>query len=166
VAQRISYFSLILFALSTLNACVSIDVGKVKTQKSTIARYDSPSAPFEEVKTVHLDKKWLNRTNGNIISHLSDCQNPNEPSLENIFKGIVSEIDDVRIIHSGTVNYNFRKALHSVVEGYVDGVSTRFELMIFKKHDCTYILTYAATAKSFADNQREFNNFVKRFVVP
>ncbi len=149
-----------------LTGCVSLDFKKVSGLKSQEAKWVNPSPPFQKVETEQLDQKWSNKKNGNIISFLSDCENPTDPSLENIFKGITSEIENTAIIHSGEVDYNARKALHSVVEGQVDGVATRFELMIFKKNNCTYILTYAAAAGSFSENQRDFANFVKGFKVP
>jgi hypothetical protein len=168
-AMRISQllrFIFTFFTLVLMGACVSVNLGKSESQRSREAKWTSPKAPFVELKSIHLDKTWRNNKNGNTISYLSDCHNPADPSLENIFKGITSEIEEVTVVQSDRVDYNSREALHTTVEGAVDGVPTRFELMIFKKNDCTYILTYATTAKAFAENQRDFNSFVREFNVP
>ena len=147
-------------------ACVSIDIGKNRSKKSDDVQFAEPSEPFRENEVVHLDKSWRHEKNGGTISFLSDCGNSADPSLKAIFNGVTSEIENVAVIESNEVIYNSREALHSTVEGKVDGVPTRFELIIFKKNSCLYILTYAAVANSFSANQKEFQKFVKRFVVP
>jgi len=162
INAKFFYFALLL----NLVSCVSVKLSNVEAQKSRDAKYTAPNRLFHEVPTPHLDKKWANTSNGNIISFLSDCNNPTDPSLENIFKGLTSEVDNVQIIEAVSTQFNSRAALHSTVQGVVDGVGTRFELMIFKKNDCTYILTYAAAEKSYADNREDFNKFIKGFIVP
>lgn len=151
---------------SLLMSCVSVQIAVPSSTKSTVAQYQSPKKPFEEQTGRDLDRLWRNSLNGNTISYLSDCENPTDPSLQSIFKGITSEIDNPKIIKNEDLIYNSREGLRSVVEGVVDGVKTRFELLIFKKNNCTYILTYAAVAQSFSENQKDFDRFLKDFKVP
>ncbi len=146
--------------------CVSVKFAGTEAKKSTDVKLVTPDKPFAEMKSAHIDRSWQNSKNGNIISYLSDCENPTDPSLENIFKGITSEIDQPQVIQSNPVEFNQRQALHAIVDGNVDGMATRFELMLFKKNNCLYVLTYAAAAAAFAENQRDFAQFVKGFKVP
>jgi hypothetical protein len=159
-------FIFILTSTALFISCVSVGFKSPKTQKSDEVIFSSPDKNYDEVKSQYLDKSWRDRKTGATISYLSDCNNPTDPSLESIFKGITSEIDEVNVIESNHVDFNSRDALHSQVEGNVDGIATRFELMIFKKNNCTYILTYAAEANAYAIGQRDFSKFVKGFVVP
>ncbi len=155
-----------LFVLIGTGGCVSIDFKSQPPQKSENVNFNTPSKAYEEVSSRHLDRSWRNNKTGASISYLSECQSAIDPSLENIFKGITSEISSVAVIDSHFVDYNSREALHAQVEGKVDGVDTRFELMIFKKNNCTFILTYASKSEAFSSGQREFRAFVKGFVVP
>lgn len=163
--RRLFQFIYLLPSL-TFVACVSVNFEGDPPQKSKTAEFTAPISPFHEIESRHLDKSWQNTKTGSTISFLSDCYGAVDPTLDNIFNGILSEIEDKRIIESHNVDYNEREALHSTVEGKVDGIQTRFELMIFKKNNCIYILTYAAKEGAFAHNQRDFLKFVKGFHVP
>ena len=146
---------LALLATLVLVNCVSVKLSERKVIKSSSTLYVIPSKPFYEVKNQHLDKAWQNKNTGGTISYLSDCNNPVDTSLDNILRGIISEIEHANVIESSQVTYNDRDALHAYVSGKVDGVNSQVELIIFKKNNCTYILTYAAAAKVFGENQRE-----------
>ncbi|OFZ20290.1 MAG: hypothetical protein A2Z20_12805 [Bdellovibrionales bacterium RBG_16_40_8] len=145
---------------------MSLNFKPSPAQKSSVVKFHSPNPGYAEVSSASLDKLWQNKKTGCSISYLSDCNNPTDPSLQNIFKGITSEIESVSVISSSFIEYNYREALRSIVEGRIDGVSTRFELVIFKKNSCTYILTYAATTNAFSNEKPIFNHFVEMFRVP
>jgi hypothetical protein len=151
---------------SLVMGCVSVKIGGSVPQKSQDMKYRSPTGKFEEVKSNEVDHSWRNTQNGNTISILSECGDPTDPSLEQIQTGIISEIEHSQVLELHHIDYNARDGVHSLLEGRVDGVPTRFELVIFKKNNCTYVLSYAAVAKSFGDNQRDFESFVKGFKVP
>ncbi len=150
----------------TLGGCVSLNFGGAKIIKSNEVKFKEPVKPFREVKTAAQDHTWRNELNGNTISYLSECNDPSDPSLEQIATGITGEIDDAQKIESSEVDFNSRPALHSIVDGKVDGIATRFELMILKKNSCIYVLTYAAVTSDFAASQKDFIAFAKGFQVP
>jgi hypothetical protein len=56
--------------------------------------------------------------------------------------------------------------LTTVAEGRVDGVLTRLELMLFKKNNCLYTLSYVALTKSFNDNREAYSKFSESFKAP
>lgn len=146
--------------------CMSVSFKAPPPQKSAAVIFNPPKGAFAEISSPHLDHSWQNKASGSTISYLSDCNNPTDPSLENIFKGITSEIDGVSVINSNRFTYNAREALRSRVAGLVDGVKTNFELIIFKKNNCTYILTFVTMADGNIQDENEFTNFLKGFVVP
>lgn len=160
------HHSVLLIIVLFISACVSVGFKPPVTEKSKTISYLEPDKIFAEASSKQLDRLWHNHSNGSTISFLSECNNSTDPTLENIFKGITSELDEVNTLELNRVSYNSRDALHAQVEGAVDGVLTRFELMIFKKNSCTYILTYASAAAVFGTGQREFHKFVKGFSVP
>jgi hypothetical protein len=159
------YFSFMTLMSLQIAACVSIGVGQHRSKKSDAVELKPPDEPFEEVEVVNLDQSWTNPKNGNTISYISECELKSDSPLKSIFQSIISSLDDAAIIEESNVYYNAREAYQAIVEGRVDGVLTRFQLLIFKKNNCNYILTYTAVAKSFADNQKQFQKFVKGFKV-
>ena len=86
--------------------------------------------------------------------------------LEGIQQSMLYGIDNVKVLKSITMTYNEREALNSVVEGKVDGVDTKLELMILKKNRCTYMISYVALKKSFDSDVPVFQNFLKTFEAP
>ncbi len=154
-------------ALAALvTSCVSIGFRPPTPIKSESVKFSAPPAPFKKTQSPHVDSAWQDTASGGTISFLSDCQNPTDPSLQNILKGVTSQLESVAFNFSNTIEYNSREALHSSLDGKVDGVPTRLELVVFKKNSCIYILTYAAAAPAFGLHQRLFANFVKEFKAP
>lgn len=165
-----SYFLRILtvfFVSAFLSACVSVNIGNSgNSQKSETVKYKAPGKPFEEFKTELVDNAWKNPKNGNSISFLSECNSAADPTLETIYKGLISSIDRAESQNKNNITYNGREALRSTVSGYVDGVQSKFDLLVFKKNNCTYILSYVATEKFFSENLGAFEKFTENFVVP
>jgi len=158
------YFPIALCIL--LPRCVSVRFGDGETQRNTEVRFTPPANDFKTVDTKTLDREWRHQRDGATISYLSDCFNKSDPSLESIFEGITHEIEDIFVVEKSKTEYAEREALNTIVEGKVDGVLTRFQLFIFKKNHCTYILTYASKADVFGQHQNEFLKFVKGFSPP
>ncbi len=129
-------------------------------------KFQRPPRTFKNLHSLDVDDSWREKQNGNTISVLSECHDSPNPSLEQIQSGVISEITDAQPLETEQITFNNRDAIHSIIDGNVDGIATRFELVIFKKDDCTFILTYAGVAKAFGNNQRDFERFVKEFRVP
>jgi hypothetical protein len=147
-------------------SCVSVGLSKKEIIHNPDVRFSTPNKPFQEVESETLDKVWRHIKNGNTISFLSDCNSEEDPDLEQIQKGIVSQINNYSIVKSNPLDISQRVGLHTIVDGNVDGVNSRIELLIFKKNSCTYIITYAGLTKSFDENQNEFILFVRKFEAP
>jgi hypothetical protein len=85
-------------------------------------------------------------------------------------KGLESEalsaLNNMQVISHESWTYNDREALRSMSEGQVDGVSVKMSLVIFKKNNCSFTLSYVGRSSLFPANQTEFSAFVERFQVP
>jgi hypothetical protein len=160
-------FFFAVFAAVTLVSCVSVNIGdNSKSMKSETVTFRAPAAPFTTFKTDYVDSAWKNSKNGNSISFLSECNSSADPSLETIYQGLISSINRARSLNKKSYTFNNREALRSTVSGYVDGVQSQFDLIVFKKNNCTYILSYVATEKNFSENLSAFDTFAENFVVP
>jgi hypothetical protein len=148
------------------SGCVSVNVGPKKASKAEGVRFETPASPFAALNSEGADKAWLNKTNGNTIAYQSTCNDANDPPLDAIQSEILSVFGNVKIEKTATTEFNGREALRTEAEGVVDGVKTRTELLIFKKNDCTYTLSYVGVAKRFAEDQARFAQFVQSFGAP
>ncbi len=163
---RVIPFFLALSAPAIFCACVSVTLGKDKSKRASDIQFKAPSNPFKEMNVSGADEAWQNKSNGNMISFLSTCNDPADPSLEAVQGDLLSALDDLRVINSEKQTFNSRLALTTEAEGFIDGVRTRLETLVFKKNNCIYALSYVGVDKSFADDRGQFRDFVKTFEAP
>lgn len=152
--------------LPFLSNCVSVKLSPAEKKSSLTATFSPPGLPFSKAESEYVDHSWQSSKNGNNISYISDCDTSSDPTLQNLLNNLTHEIENLKTLKSELINYNSREALRTRLSGNVDGIQTQFEILIFKKDRCTYILNYAARESAFNDNLNDFNLFVKDFTVP
>lgn len=164
--QKAKHLALALI-FSSQAACVSVELPKkAPVTRNADVTYVAPGAPFVELKTEDLDRGWRNPRNGNSISFISECNSPVDPTLENIYAGIIKGVQNVESLRREKIHYNGREALRAVAIGDVDGVSSKIDFLIFKKNGCNYVLTYVALVSTFEQNTADFEKFVAGFKAP
>jgi hypothetical protein len=167
-AQRlVSRFVKLLFVSIYLNACVSVELNKSQpiTRNENVS-FAKPTKPFVELKASDLDHGWRNPQNGNSISFITECSPDVDPTLENIYSGIIKGVNNAESVSKNKITYNGREALRALVTGDVDGVGSKIDFLIFKKNGCTYVITYVALAATFDQNVSDFQKFVDGFRAP
>ena len=158
-------FILIFSFLFLQNGCVSVEVEEPKADKAENVKYQNPKG-YESFENAPLDQAWKNNKNGNSISFLSECGNSNDPTLEKIREGILSNLGNTKIISETSLKFNGRNALNSTVSSSIDGVDTKSEILIFKKNSCIYVITYVALDPSFDEDLEVFQKFLLEFKAP
>ncbi|HVK60017.1 MAG TPA: hypothetical protein VM432_00645 [Bdellovibrionales bacterium] len=149
-----------------LSGCVSVNIGPKGAVKSSDVRFQEPESPFESMSSTPADRAWQNTQNGNTISYLSSCNDPNDPPLDVAAAELTGDLRDATTLRSQTIQFNGREALDQDVEGKVEGVTTRIRNVIFKKNGCLYTLTYLGVAKAFEADKKHFEKFLKGFEAP
>ena len=157
---------LVALAVFAAPACVSVNIGGKKISKAARVDLREPSAPFMKWQSKNADGAWVNKKTGNTISYLSTCNDPSDPSVESAMRELLSSLDDAKTVTSGIETYNGREALHTDASGLVDGVKTRVEVVVFKRNDCVYTLSYVAVMKAFEGDQPRFKEFLDGFRAP
>lgn len=159
------FSSLALVALS--NACVSVNLGAGKgPERSTKVNYSAPGGPFHELKKTQADAAWQNSSNGNSISYLSTCNESADPSLENATDEMISVLGTTKTLSQKSYMFDGRAALDTEAEAKVEGVPTKMRTLVFKKNGCLYTLSFLGVTKSFDQDQKYFDAFVKGFSAP
>jgi len=166
MGRMTSRFSTLVFASFCISACVSVSIGPGKPVAAKNVRYKEPPPPYAQFTSEEIDAGWKNATAGTSISYKSSCGESLDLPLESIQQSMLYGIDNVKILKSQKLPYNEREALNSIVEGKVDGVDTKMQLLILKKNRCTYMISYVALKKSFEKDQKNFQNFLNHFEAP
>ncbi len=161
-----SIFFLVLAIELFCSACVSVDLKGDDPKRSKDVRFSAPQNNYSVLEDNQLDHAWRNPKTGNTISFLSECKSGNDPSFQNIRDGVTSGVSDINIERSEMIEFNQRKALSSRLGGAVDGILTKLEILILKKNDCIYVLTYVGLPESFDSDLNVFESFKREFKAP
>lgn len=146
-------------------ACVSVKIPTSTGTRATGVKAEPPPAPYEEIKGSSADKAWLSSKTGNTISYLSDC-NAGDPTLQQLETESLMGLTKLKVLESKTTTFNGREALSTQAQGEVDGVSVKTELIVFKKNNCNYTLSYGGLLKNFDKERTAFAKFLEGFRAP
>lgn len=163
---RTSWLYTIAILLSTAG-CVSVKLaGTSDAKRATGVTYREPSKPFVSESSTDVDAAWKNPRNGNVISFLSDCKDPSDPPLDNVVAGVLAGLNELNIESRETVTQQGREGRRVTAHGKVDGVASSIELLVYKRNQCIYVLTYVGVKSSFPENRGEFAKFIQGFHAP
>ncbi len=154
-----------LLFLTGLTSCISVSITP-KIGKSEHVSFKAPPKPFEHITSPGADEAWQDKSHGNLISFLTACKDPADPSLETIEKDLLSSFEDVKILNTDSSFFDGRESRKTQAQGKVDGISTKLELLVFKKNNCSYSLSYVAVEKNFDQDLPIFHQFLESFKAP
>jgi hypothetical protein len=158
---------IILIFMTQLISCVNVNLAKKDgALRAEGVQIKAPSSPFQMQKREDVDGFWKNSKNGNVISYLSDCKDPSDPPLENIIQGVLLGLTELKYETDEAQVIQGREGRRVLAYGKVDGVPSAIDLLVFKRNQCIYILSYVGVRKSFADNRPDFGRFIEGFKAP
>lgn len=157
---------LTLLFLVSGTGCVTVKLANDAGKKATGVSLQEPKKHFARDSRADVDAAWKNSKNGNVISYISDCGDPSDPSLDQIISGVVSGLGEMKTVEDTTPIIQDREARRVLVTGKVDGVPTEIDLLTYKRNHCIYILTLVGVKKTFADDRPTFNKFIDGFRAP
>jgi hypothetical protein len=158
------HFFNILFLALFMSACVSVNLPGSKVIKSKDVSFKSPDKPFKSSQSPNSDEIWESTNTASTISYYSSCSE-NEPSLKSILSSSLQGLENFKILKEDNIQINEREGINSVVEGQLEGVPVKLQVIVFKKNSCSYHLTYVALKENFDKEVNDFNNFRKNFSV-
>lgn len=156
----------ILLASAVLAGCVSVQLPSMEGKRAQEVQYNAPSTPFSALEASAADKAWLSEKTGNTISFLSDCAAKVDPELDQILDDTAQILESPKISDRSSLEFNGRAARSALVEGKMDGVPVRLKLLVLKKNDCNYTLSYTAKPSTFDAEVAAFDRFVADFRAP
>lgn len=153
-------------SVSLMGACVSVNLPVQSNRPSSGVKFLQPKPPFEEITSVHADRAWQNTKNGNSISFLSECNDPNEPSLDSVQRDYYSDFSSLQISLAEDTKMDGRHAVRIEGAGLIEGVATQIRMVVFKKNGCLYTISFIGLQTAFAADRPEFDSFVGSFSAP
>lgn len=158
---RILYIVLLLFS----SACVSVSLGTSQSKKATEVKYEQPSSVFSELKSETADKAWQSKATGNTLAYLSECNSNIESNLKSIEQDFLNALNNLSIVSTSHAQFNGRESLRTTAQGTVDGVAVQVSLLVFKKNNCNFTLSYTGKKINFDKELNEFEAFINNFRV-
>lgn len=164
--QRITTTIFILVLQLFTVSCVTVKLADNGGKKASGVTYSQPGKPFSEESRDDVDAAWKNAGNGNVISYISDCGDPSDPSLDHIVTGVLAGLAELKTLSSEAATMQGREARRVHASGKVDGVPTEIDMLAYKRNHCIYILSYVGVQKSFPEDRAAFGRFIQGFRAP
>lgn len=166
-----------LFAIAFGTSCVSVNIGPGKVERSNGVKLTEPASGFKSIKSERADGAWNRHSTGSTIAYQSSCGDTAESPLESLAEDLFAGFENRKQLKAERVPFDGREALDVETEGKVDGVVTRVRAVIYRKNQCTYIITFVTLPKSLmADTSAkpdpsngdasEFSKFLSNFKAP
>jgi len=157
----------ILLGVSLFNVgCVSVNIKPKTLKHSTEYKYQAPASIFQKLENDQTDLAWQNQKSGNTIAVLSECSDVRDPSLADLEAETSQALNEPQVLKTQNLNFEDREALRSLIEGKLDGISVKMDVLTFKKNSCSYTLTYMGRSQGFEKDLATFESFIQGFKVP
>ncbi len=161
----------VFFFIFFLSSCVSFNVDSLKDQTARGVIFQAPPKPYRKIVKKGMDFAWENSENGHTISFFSNCSSSTQfTSIEQFQKELLEELKTFRILSQNEIRHQNQKArrLHLEQKSF-EKKKMNIKLLLFKKEDCFYTLSFltsSSSQKDTLDHQQEFENFIEEFRAP
>ena len=131
-----------------------------RDQKSRKITYQPPPPPFQLQKSEELDALWVNPNTQSSISYFSSCPKIGLPSLREIERDVLSEVENHQILQTQQTK-NTRRTKVQISDS---GGKTLNSIYTFKTNECFYILNFVSRSReNFKKDEPVFQKFTARF---
>jgi len=156
-----------LLSLSMLllcSSCINIPVGPEKIEPYKNVSYRAPSPSFSKAAGTSSDQSWIHDISGAMISYKSECSKQSL-SAKDTLQNITNEFYGTSDNELQSFKFNSRKAYRQKLTTEVEGVKTNFDIVVFKKYGCLFLITHTGLANNFTATESAFQKFLIAFKV-
>lgn len=164
--SRLRFFKFQIFFLTiliTMSGCVSVNIPQPKVSKAEKISYKEPQKPFRALVTENADKAWQSAATGNTISYNSECNSPAETQLKTLESESFNSLTKPEVLSSQATVFDGREALESLGQGSVDGIPVKMALLIYKKNNCNFTISFVGRKTKLDSEKNQFNEFKNSF---
>ncbi len=140
----------------------------LKDHNSEKVSFQQLSSPWEKKKKEGWEAVWQNPNNQSLISYFSSCSSSIPfTSLKDFQQDFLSGLKSVRLLKQKKIFYQKQKAHRlSLRNSGSHKQQHRMEILLFKKEQCFYVLSFLAHShKALLKDVKIFNQFIKGFKV-
>ncbi|PIS10958.1 MAG: hypothetical protein COT73_06520 [Bdellovibrio sp. CG10_big_fil_rev_8_21_14_0_10_47_8] len=112
------------------------------------------------------DISWQNPKSGNTIAIISECSEMKDPALSDLENDAAQAFSAAKVVQTTKETFSDREALRSQIQGTVDGIAVKMDILTFKKNSCNYSVTFMGRLRLFDLDHSAFEQFLKGFSVP
>lgn len=146
------------------SACIQLPVSSEKIEQYKNVQYNEPQADFAQTTEFSADRAWIDKSTGSIISYKSECASDSQ-NADLFLQNITSEFYPTKASAMSTFKYNSRKALRQRILTEIEGIPTAFDLVVFKKYGCLFLMSHSGVSKLFPKTESIFESFLGSFKV-
>lgn len=157
-------FLLSLTTISLLSThCVQIPLGNSKPKSYKKVDFKAPK-DFSPLKASSSDQAWIQNQSGNIISYRSEC--PTEVrNLQSFSENLRTDFTNEKLVTEKNFRFNNREAVRQSFTAEIESIKTAFDLVVFKKYGCLFIITHNGTLEALNKTADDFESFLSSFKV-
>lgn len=151
--------------LCNFTACVSVNLGAGKVEKSSGVHVEVPGTPFVAIDS-KADSAWKSKITGSTIAYQSGCGESADLPLEALAEELFSGLEEKSEISKRRRPFDGREGLEVEIEGKLDGVLTRIRSLVYKKNHCSYTITFISLPQNLERDKPAFEKFILGFAAP
>ena len=120
---------------------------------------------WKKLDVNYLNLVFYNTKNNAVIYVNGKCKGSSDAPLTILRTHLLIGFKHKKILKSEKLKIENREALHSIILAELDGVKRKIDYYIFKKNGCLYDFVLISTIDDFYENQKEFENMIKKFKI-
>ena len=141
-------------------SCVSTLLKEKAPTFSSEIIFASPAAPF-----IALNKSvfpsWKNKTTGNVLSIVSDCQPGNPITLAELQRMIEDSVENPNSIKETFIPFQNHPALQRTLQGELDQTKIEIHSTAFKRLNCGYVISLSGHPDKLQLDQKVLDQFMQ-----
>ncbi|MCC6276723.1 MAG: hypothetical protein IT289_02265 [Oligoflexia bacterium] len=166
IRHRVSAIIFMILTLLLSSGCALLGGTDDAEVKASNIKFNPPSSPFKKVSVSSADHVFQSEKTGSTIAVNSLCQKYVDVKLTHLRDNILAGVEQLKTESETDITYNDREGKRVVALGTMDVIKVKVDLLIFKKNNCTFDLTYISRPEFYATEKRHFDDFLARFKVP
>lgn len=151
-------------AVLSLASCIQVPLGIDKVEQYKNVMFSNPKPSFTKSSSFRSDHSWVHNQSGAVISYKSECSKQSLDAKD-FLQNITNEFYTHSITEIQSFKFNSRKAYRQKLQTEVEGIPTKFDLVVFKKYGCVFLVTHTSVAEVFEQTSESFQNFLTTFKV-
>jgi len=156
--------ALTLILLFGFASCINIPVGPEKVVPYKNVSFQAPAPGFTKTLGTPSDHSWINDRTGAMISYKSECSRQSLDA-DDTLKNISNEFYAISTTELQSFKFNSRKAYRQKITTEVEGVKTNFDMVVFKKYGCLFLISHTGLTSNFSLTEKAFQKFLVAFEV-